>query len=542
MGEEQRGGFEQRSEADGHAGPGLTRSRFLRMAAGAGLTIPAANMLAACGGGGSSGDTKVSETATEEGKPVQGGTLRMARIGDVITWDPITPVDNISLWAFPLVYRGLLQVEETGTKLDPSIAESWEASPDGRTYTFHLRPDVKFADGSPLTASDVVFTFKREAGPKSLHASTIPPKTRFMAPDDRTVVVKLVDPSPDFADSTLGTAPILSEAYVREHGPKLPMGAGPFMLEEWRKGEAVILKRNPHYFGTGPYLDRVELLAIQDDTTRVLKLQAGEIDVATDLPLNQVKRIDQMSGVKTQTAPTLAVEHLRLNHHLPQFQDRNVRLAINHAIDKEAILKNVIFGYGEPATSLLPKLKYHVAQQPFAYDVEQAKAYMAKSGFPDGFSAKLLVLAGDQVESGIATIVQSQLAELGIKVDIQAVETGTKTELAQNEKYEMQVASYTSDYVDPFELVLFAAVNTFVDSAWTHYKNPTVNKLFEQAEREMDPAKRKELYAQMQKIVWDDAAYVFLYYPFSRSGVRDNVHGFKVLPTSYYLLETVWKS
>lgn len=544
MGEQTRGP-EQREDAGGLAWDPVTRSRFLRAAFGVGLTIPAAGILAACGDGGSDGGTAATgggTAAADAGEPVRGGTLRMGRIGDVVTWDPITPVDNISLWAFPLVYAGLLQVEETGTKLVPSIAESVETSEDGRTFTFHLRPDVKFADGSPLTARDVVFSFKREAGPRSLHASLIPPKTRFTAPDDQTVVAELVDPSPSFAEGTLGTAPILSEAYIREHGAERPMGAGPFMLDEWRKGEAVILKRNPHYFGDGPYLDGVELLAIQDDTTRVLKLQAGEIDIATDLPLNQVKRIDNMDGVNVQVAPTLAVEHLRMNHRLPQFRDRDVRLAINHAIDVESILKNVVFGQGEIATSLLPRLKYHVAQEPYAYDVEQARSLMAKSSFPDGFATKLLVLAGDQVESGIATVVQSQLAEIGIKVEIQAVETATKAALTHRGDYDMQVASYTSDFVDPWELIVFAAVDTFVDSAWTYYRNPTVNKLYEQAEREMDPAKREELYAEMQKIVWDDAAYVFLYYPNSRSGVRDDVHGYKILPTSYFLLQDVWKS
>ena len=502
---------------------------------------------AAIGAGALTAAPALARAAMAAAAPQKGGTLRMARVADIVTFDPILMSDNLSLWgAYDTVYRGFLRVNPTGTGFVPELAQSWKVAPDARTYTFHLRPGLRFSDGSPVKASDAVFSLKRINDPKSISAGTFAPGMTLSTPDDHTIVCHFKSPSPA-AIAQVAIAPIYSEAWFKQAGPagfgRGPVGTGPWTLQSWQKGVRVTLKANPHYWNASrPYLDSVQLLVMPEDNTRVLRLEAGEIDIATEPPFNQLAALSKKGGIKVQTWPLFGANLIWLNHKRPQFQDRNVRQAMNYAIDKNAIIKSVLFGHAKPETSILPPMKLASANKPYPYDPEKAKALLKKSKQPNGFSTTLMIPSGDTVSQAIATIMQAQLGAIGIKMAINPIELNTLNGLVAKYQYDMFIELYTSDPVDPDSIFEFAAVgHQFVDSFFTHYYNPQVNKLWTQSGHEPNPAKRQKLYNEMQRIVWNDAPDIFLYYPDSRAAMRQNVHGFEINPTAHYFLENVWK-
>lgn len=517
----------------------LTRRALLRSSA---LGLGALS-LAACG----------ASTSKASGRPRKGGTLTVARSADIITFDPIVMSDNMSLWgAYDTVYRGPLRVNDAGTGYEPELAESWNLSPDGRTYTFHLRPGLRFADGSPLKASDVVFSLNRSAhDPKSLVASIFPKGMKVSAPDDRTAVVQFPQTSPGML-AIIGIAPVYSEAWFKRNGAaklaNAPAGAGsgPWMFSEWSKGNRVVLKANPHYWDKPkPYLDELVFTVVADANSQVLQLQSGSVDVATNPPVNQVDAIKRGNGTAAQAGPLFGAWVILPNFNRPEFRDIKVRQAMNYAIDKTAMIKTVMFGYAEPDISVIPgPMKYvDTANSPWPYDPAKAKQLMAQSAYPHGFSTTLMIAAGDPVQQGIATIAKAQLAQIGIKVSIQTLDLNTQQSALFAYKYDLCVEEYTSDQIDPFVIVEFASVGKqFVNSSWTNFYDPAINKLWNQSQVEADPAKRAQQFLEMQRLAWSDAEFIYLFFPKSLVAMRNNVHGYAVNPTGHYFLESAWKS
>jgi peptide/nickel transport system substrate-binding protein len=323
-----------------------------------------------------------------------------------------------------------------------------------------------------------------------------------------------------------------------------PISAGPFVLEDWKKGQVARLVRNPNYFNPAyPCLDAVELMVVGDPATQALQLQAGQIDVAQELPPSQLASLRTAPGVKVEVFPSLAEQLIRLQRvKQPAFADANVRKAMNYAIDKEAIANVVFFGTAKVQDSEMPRTLYYVPQTPYAYDVEKAKELMAQSAFPNGFTTELVIASSDPVESGIATVVKDQLAKIGITVNIQQVEAGTKLELRGKRAFEMFLASTSADQIDPESFWEFCCASGFgLGSAWTDYENPSVIAQFAEIKK-TGGEKRAELFAQMQKEVWDDAAQLYLVFIDAPIGMRANVEGFVLPPTRHHNFTTVYKT
>lgn len=490
----------------------------------------------------------LARSAMAASAPSKGGTLVMARIADVLDWDPITTADNMSLWgAWDKINSGMMRADPAATGWVPDLAESWKISDNGRTYTFHLKPNLRFSDGSPLKASDAVFCLNREAhDPKSLGISNFPKGMKVTAPDDRTFVVTLPQANAAVFEE-VGLNRVYSEASFKQHGVPgfakgLIAGSGPWTLATWAKGDHILLKRNPQYWRPA-HLDAVKFVVMADANSRVLRLKAGEIDIASDPPFNQLASLKNTSGIKVGVWPELGANTIWLNHKKPFFQDPLVRQAMNYAVDKAGIIQTAYFGYARPQISILPANRLtDWSQKPYAYNVDKAKALLAKSKYPKGFSTVLLINGGDPVAEAIATIAKANLSEIGINVTINPVETNTKNNLVYKYKYEMNMDIYTSDQVDPAILFEFGAVgHQFVDSYFTHYYNAEVNKLWNQSNLQF-ASKRAATYKKMQQIVWKDAPDIFLTYLNATAAMRSNVQGFVINPTAHYFLEQVWKS
>jgi peptide/nickel transport system substrate-binding protein len=474
--------------------------------------------------------------------PTVGGTLKFARTADVADW--YYNLDNPSIWAWPLVNLPLVNDNADATALVGAAAEKWEVNADSTVFTFHLRKGVKFSNGAEITSADVLDSFQRAIDDPKSTLKTRMPEGKFEAPDPQTFVITLASSYPSFLESTVSGVGIYPKGSDPTAMSNQPITGGPFMVAEWRKGQVARLVRNPNYWNQPyPCLDEVDLMVVGDPATQALQLQAGQIDIAQDLPPAQLATLRNAPGVKIEVYPSLAEELIRLQRvKQPAFADINVRKAMNYAIDKQAIANVVYFGTAKPMDSEMPRTLYYVPQTPYTYDLDKAKELMAKSGFPNGFKTQLVIASSDPVESGIATIVKDQLGKIGINVDIQQVEAGTKLEMRSKRAFEMFLASTSADQNDPESFWEFCCAAGFgLGSAWTDYNNPDVISQFAEVKK-TGGDKRGELFAQMQKEVWDDAAQLYLVFIDAPMGLRSNVQGFVLPPTRHHFLETVYKT
>lgn len=489
-----------------------------------------------------------SEESNGGGKPQRGGHIKIARIEDSQSFDKTNVFQNESIWLTQQIMESLYTVGEDGKTLKPWLATSYKKSADGKTYTFKLRQGVKFSNGQPMTSEDVKFSIDdaraQEKGWGYLDAAI----KRIEAPDPSTVVFHLKYPwAPFLADIALFANGIIPKDFAgekREEFYKHPIGTGPFMWDSREVGRSVTFKRNPHYWQKGkPYLDRVTWTFVTDENTRELQLRGGQIHIDEFPPFNAIKKLANTPGVEMALFPSTRTDYLNMNQNYKPLADVHVRRAISYAIDREAIVKSVLFGNGKPANSFLPpQVPFYDPQAPgIQYDMAKAKAEMAQSEYPNGFKVELLVGSGAQVENAIGQILQQSLKELGIQVTFKQQDTSTEFDTITQRKHQLGFNYWTMDIADPDELVTFA-----IDPAggagqfYTGYRNPKAIAVSHRAQKEEDPDVRAGLYKQVQEIAAGDAFLGFLFYSPFRYAYSSKLHGFKVLPLGNYHLEDVW--
>jgi peptide/nickel transport system substrate-binding protein len=464
---------------------------------------------------------------------------------DALSLDPIATSDNGSIWAQLLIFDQLVRPTKDGTRLEPGLAESWEANQDGTEYTFHLR-DAKFSNGDPVTVEDVIASLKRAAGEGSNWARFFRPITGFEAVDAKTIKLKLDKPfTPLINNLGLFSASILPAKLLESQKEAFfehPVGSGPFVLDHWNRGERIVLTPNPHYWQSGkPHADGAELIVVGEDNSRVLQLEAGQLDAMIAVPPNQVKELNAMPEVEAKVADVFRVDFVQLNNKKKPFDDVRVRQALNYAIDKEGIVQGILFGNGKPATSSMPIMAYHNEDlKPYAYDPAKAKALLGEAGRADGFKTSMLVPSGDATYQQVASAIQANLADIGVDVQLQLIESGAQWDTTKSGNYEMSLSYATSDTIDPDQLIGFTAVNPERANAYhTEWHSDRVNELYEQERRTPDGPERAAMFKEMEQIVHDEAPYIFLYNKGEPYAYRANVEGFEVLPTANWRLEDV---
>ncbi|MDQ7246160.1 ABC transporter substrate-binding protein [Dongia sedimenti] len=473
------------------------------------------------------------------------GTLTIAREQDSTTFDPAKTILAPDIWVLTQFYSTLVRSDITATKILPDLAESWTISPDGKTYTFKLRA-AKFSDGSPVQASDVVFSLKRVRDMKDAPLRALfSPLDQAEAPDPATVVLTLKTPSPPFlATLAMFAASILPEKAVTAAGDKFgeqPVGSGAFVLREWRRGDTVVLERNPNFWEPGlPKLDRIEWKYVDNDNTRVLKLQAGEVDAATFIPWNQIKQLQADPKLNVQLDNSTRLDHILINHSHKPLDNKLVRQALNTAIDQKAIVDVVTSGFGTVANSFFPLngVDYNPDNKNYAHDPAKAKAMLEQAGVKN-LKLDFVIVAGDSSHEQIAVLVKDQLAKIGVELNIVKLEAGQQWDALVAGDYDLGIMWWLNDVSDPDEKAQFCVSGDPENrSYYTNYNNPEVSVLVQKAAVELDPAKRKEMYYKIQAIAKDDVHWIDLYYSPFRNASRSNVKGFVQDPLGRYALET----
>jgi peptide/nickel transport system substrate-binding protein len=486
--------------------------------------------------------------------PVKGGTLIVARAADVVLWDPKFTNDNDSLWAQSQIYSNLLQNSPDGLELQPSLAESYEISPDAREFTFKLRANARFCDGTAITSEDVKFSFDRAIEPDSGVSWQFASGMEVAAIDPLTVKITLPEPNVAFASYlTLWGSSILSKAHAEAVGIEAmattPLGSGAFCLESWEKGQKLVLTPNPGYWNPDqPYVDAVELRVVQDDNARVLQVRTGEVDIALTVPPSLAGALEGVDGVKMHEETIYGTAAIVPNvSKVPALADVKVRQAIARVIDRQAMIDAVLFGEGREAQSPFygPGILFWTDKYAIPTDVAAARALMAESGFPDGFSTTLIIPSGDQVASATATIFADQLSQIGITVAISPVEAGTWWDMWSGAEFELVYKLGTNDVIDPAMNIPFdfwSKAEGGSDSAFSGYTNARIVEISKAAQAELDPAARGALYDELQMLAMQDYPQFYLFHPTTIWATSDKVHGFAVFPTKAHRFWDAWKS
>ncbi len=497
----------------------------------------AAAFAVACGGG---SETKEAGGAAPGDKP-----LVIAFDTSPTNLDARVGADQASGRVFDLIYASLVKfTPESGHA--PDLAERWEVAPDGRTMTFHLRPNLKFQDGRPLTAKDVEYTYTSmmaEAfnSPKKSGYATV---ESFQAVDDRTFVIRFKEPNAGMLDNlTVGIVPRGTDANAFK---TRPIGAGPYKVVDFRPDDRVVLEAFPGYYGGAPKIRNVTIRIIPDATTRVLELRNGSIDfVLNAVPFDMVPRFKNSDDFQVIEEPGSAYQYLAFNLRDPLLKNVKVRQAIAHGIDRERIVNDLLLGHGRIAESMLPSTHWAAATNlpTYPYDVNRAKQLLDEAGRrdPDGDGPQprfrlVYKTSTDPEANQQAQMIQQMLRQIGVEVVIQSNEFGTFLEDVQKGNFQL-FSLRRAGVSDPdFYSAIFSQEALPPEGQNRgYYVNPEVDRLLVQARSTFDQAQRKQLYQQVQQILARDLPYVSLFHRSNILIAKNGLTGFQMYPSGFLL-------
>src|SRR5438309_3012895 len=480
--------------------------------------------------------------------------LKMARNAEPGVFVPWLIDDNTALFTLLNVYDTLYRTTKDGASVEMALVTKADTSADGLTWTFTLRDNVKFSDGTPLTSNDVKVSLDlARGGQRTVWKDNYKAIKEIQTPDPMTVNILLNAPhAPLLSELAMFPAWIMQADmatataapgydYARNCASK---GTGGYYTESFQKGEPVILKRNPYYWKNTPAVDEVDIEYVPDDNTRVLKLQGGEDDIVDFVPFSQIDQLNALPGIKAQDFPIQQTTFAILNVTKPPLDDVNVRQALNYATDKDAIVRSVFFGQAQVMNAPIPLGTYVDKESPgYPYDLAKAQALMAASSVPNGFTLPMIVANNNQDRINTAIILKDEWAKIGVAVDVQQLDSATVRAAYHGEGNFMATPSaWTNDMNDPTEIVNYAmrgGEGSGSFAYWTRYNNPDLSAKITAADLEQDPAKREAQYVDIQRTYLKDAPLVFIANLGATAAWRNNVNGFLIDGLSYYRFEDV---
>lgn len=489
----------------------------------------------------------------------RGGILNFARYDGSKLIDPIYADRNPDIWMVLNLFDTLLTMKD-GVAVD-NLTQSHEMSADGLTLTLTLRHDIKFADGTPMTGADVVFSLDR-ARNKDLTswADLISSIDKVTAEGNViTVTLKHADPAILSMLSTFSTAIVSKAAFDNAAGAtdqeksaaifasgKPGVGSGPFYLSGFSQGATMDFTANPNYWRAGadgkplPYLDGVHFEIVPDDATRVLKLQSGEVDVAELIPFSRVAELKADPNLKMELFPSTRIIYAPINTRETRadgsanpLNNIKLRQALNYATDKDALVGLVLQGAGAPMTSPLMSSQTPLAvdMSPlYGYDIEKAKALAAEAGIEPGTPLTFTTLAGSADDATLFAALQQMWAPIGVELVVEQVDSATRGAKNKAGEFDIHTYGWSDDVADPAQVVGWLGYNPTANAVGTGWNDATFNSLYEAANAEVDPAKRAEDYKQMQEIFAEAAPLLWLYQTPYAVAMSNNVEGYVQLP------------
>lgn len=579
---------------------GISRREFLKRAAAIGLSASTVSLiLAACGGSpastatssvpqasptpvptaqpviagqptatlGSGAAPTAAATVHAADQPVRGGKLVIGMAGEPIGLDAGGP-SNVNSHTLEMhIYDSLLAMD-TNFKIYPWLATSWRLSDDQKSYVFTLRKDVKFHDGTPFNAEAVKFTFDRIPKPETKSTSAIAILGPFYdgsdVIDEYTVAVKFKQPyAPFLGGVTTAFLGIVSPTAAQKFGadfPLNPVGSGPYKFKEWIQKQSTTIVRNPDYKwpsdlfknrGAG-YLDEITYRYVPESATRQALLDTGEAQLIDNVPTQNVARI--RSNANQQMLPALRTggpKMVDLNCKKPPLDSLEVRQALNYAFNREELVKTLFQGVFQAAGAPLspPTFGYdRSVEGMYPHDPAKAAQLLDKAGWvmgssglreKDGQQFKLNCLIGTAEEdNAIAQIMQAQFKPLGIQIDINVIAGTALTTAKQQGQH--HIGYKIAVYQDPDILGIYFHSRSIGGFNYTFYEDPELNRLLDEGIATLDPQKRKEVYAKVQRLMMEKAILIPIYYLSNLTAARAKLQGLFHDTAGYYWLYDAW--
>ena len=491
-----------------------------------------------------------------EGKaaaPAYGDTFIQGSIGEPSNLLPVLASDSASSDINSLVYNGLVRYDKN-LKLEGELAESWEISPDGLTITFQLRKGIKWHDGAPFTAADVLFTYQTYIDPNTptAYAEAYSQVAEAAAPDDYTFRVRYAQPyAPALESWGVSILPkhlLAGQDLTKSPLSRAPVGTGPYVFVEWTAGEKLVLEANPHYFEGQPYIKRVVYRIIPDLSTQFLELQSGGLDFMGLTPIQYQTQTDTPAFQRQfNKYRYLAFGYTYLGYNLkrPMFQDRRVRQALAHALDKQEIIDGVLLGLGQAATGpYKPDTWVYNGEVPrYPYDPDKARALMAEAGWRDSdgdgfldkdgqaFSFTIVTNQGNDLRVKTGEIIQRRFKEVGIDVKLRVIEWASfLKEFINPGNFDATILGWTGG-PEPDQYDIWHSSKTGPRQLnFIQFKNAEVDELLEQGRRTFDQAERKKIYDRFQQILAEEQPYTFLYVGEALPAVARRFRGIEPAP------------
>lgn len=480
-------------------------------------------------------------------------------LAEPVTMDPPQVTDLNSTRVVKRIFEGLT-AQELGTyKIVPGLASSWDISKDGLTYTFKLRPNVKFHDGTTLTADAVKFCFERQMNDKSpfYATGTYPYVKGFLGNvasvevmDPLTLQIRLKAPLTPFLQYLAHhSLYIYSPEALKKWGKDMvshPVGTGPFRLESWERGARVVLSRHDAYWAGAPRIRQAIYVPIIEAQARLAAIKTGEIDLTMDVPPDSLDDLRRDPNVVVAETNSSAVWFIVLNTRHPGLKDKRVRQALNYAVNKDAIIRDILKNTAIVSSGPMSPVYgpyYEEKTSRYPYDPEKAKALLKEAGHGGGLEIAFLVPesgSGMQQPVEMATVIQANLAAVGVKAKIQTMEWG-----AYLKKYldgpDMAEMSWNPSIGDPDHMMYMLLSSDRFPPAFNagYYQNPRVDELLRKARTTIGDAERVPLYREAQRIVSDDAPWIFVDHGKQVIVHRKRVQGFKLHPNFDLVLTQV---
>lgn len=494
--------------------------------------------------------TQTAPAIVDDGRPQEGGTLIRRLVTDIVTVNPVTVSTIYDRWVVEYLFTPLIHLDQDLQPI-PGLAESWDVSDDGRLYRFELNEKATFSDGTPVRASDVLFTLRKIVDPSSEAVQVVGAfeyldlaKTKVV--DDHTIEIAFREPLAAqlvrFNDVNVIPEHVYSKGNFRDDFNATAVGSGPYRLVKREPGKEIIVERRADFWGQKPPLQRVIFKVIGDHGTAWNALRRGDIDetlIASDVWLREKNNPELAKSIDFKRFYTLSYNFIAWNGRHPHLRDKRVRRALAMCIPVEAVIQQLYHGTARAMTGPFTPddFAYNPTVPAIRYDPEEARRLLAAAGWLDSngdgvldqggkrFELELMIMSGSQTTVQFAQMVQAEMKKVGVDLELATIEPSVAIQRILSGNYQSAYLGFDLDNdPDPFN-ILHSSQFPPRGQNFVYFSNRDIDRLIETARREMDRSKRKEMYWRIHELVADEQPYTWTIQVSSKWGLSKRVRG-----------------